>query len=157
MELVTIFLFVLALVLALGHLLLYLTRPRAGGGRAAAGSPADVQEEKLAEVNSADLSARYKALNEKIRMAHSRLGDLERVVLDVADAKKIKDSRLIESRLQNFDNFRANTSVELKAIKEILGEMQENKNKKGRKGKEADLSGEEMHKIIYGSRKKSAG
>jgi|SRR3989344_8316932 len=156
MEIVTIFLFVLVIALALGHALLHLTRPGAGNGNAAAGGSSDAQEEKLAEVNSSDLSARYKALNEKIKMAHSRLGDIERVVLEVADAKEIKDNKIIESRLQNLDNFKANTAVELKAIKEILGEMREGKNKKGNKGKEADLSREDMHKIIYRSANKKA-
>lgn len=158
MEILTIFLFVLVLALALGHALLYLTKPGAGSAENEdiASTPADAREEEIPAATSADLSARYKALNEKIKMAHSRLGDLERVVLEVANAKELKDGKLIENRLQNLDNFKANTSVELKAIKEILGEIQDKKNKKGKNEKETDLSGEEMHKIIYRSANKKA-
>jgi len=159
MEIATIFLFVLVIALALGHALLYLTKPRAESAEnedEIALPAADAQEEKFPAATSADLSARYKALNEKIKMAHSRLGDLERVLLEVANAKEIRDDKIIENRLQNLDNFKANTAVELKAIKEILGEMREKENKKGEKEKEADLSGEEMHKIIYRSRRGKA-
>ncbi len=158
MEIVTIFLFVLVIALAFGHALLYLTRPRAESAEnEIAFIPEDAQEKKIPALNSADLSARYKALNEKIKMAHSRLGDLERVVLEVADSKEINGGKTIENRLQSLDNFKANTAVELKAIKEIIGEIKEKKNKKGKKGKEINLNGEEMHKIIYRSaNKKSA-
>src|SRR3989344_286053 len=159
MEIATIFLFVLVIALALGHALLYLTKPRAESAEnedEIALPAADAQEEKFPAATSADLSARYKALNEKIKMAHSRLGDLERVLLEVANAKEIRDDKIIENRLQNLDNFKANTAVELKAIKEILGEMREKENKKGEKEKESDLSREDMHKIIYRSANKKA-
>ncbi|MBI2529536.1 MAG: hypothetical protein HYW05_00140 [Candidatus Diapherotrites archaeon] len=162
MEIATVFLFVLVIALALGHALLYLTKLRGpgaespGSGSEIAPPAADAQDEKFPAATSADLSARYKALNEKIKMAHSRLGDLERVLLEVANAKEMKEGKIIESRLQNLDNFKANTAVELKAIKEILGEMREGKNKKGKKGEEADLSREDMHKIIYRSANKKA-
>ncbi len=161
MEIATVFLFVLVIALALGHALLYLTKPRAESAENEGNEAALIPEipenahgKGFPETTSADLSAGYKALNEKIKMAHSRLGDLERVVLEVANAKEIRDSKIVENRLQNLDNFKANTSVELKAIKEILGEIKNNKNGKG---KEADLSGEEMHKIIYRSANKKAG
>ena len=60
---------------------------------------------------------------------------------------------LIDSNVKKFDNFRANTSVELVAMKEILIELQ-NKyiTAKAKTASPKDLSGKEMHRIIYRSK-----
>ncbi len=80
---------------------------------------------------------------EKLRIATVRLDRLEKLLLNNGNsilAYNLKD------KLRDLDNFRANTVVEMKAIKEIISEI-----KPATKGKD-DLSTKEMHKIIYRSR-----
>lgn len=66
----------------------------------------------------------------------------------------------LNGKFSSFENFRANTGIELKGVMEILAELQKKnltvKSKKYLKAKknEQDLSTEQMHKIIYRSTKK---
>ena len=81
------------------------------------------------------LFSNFSALNEKINLVNNQLN-------------------LVNEKLKKLDNFKGNTAVELKALKEILIELQNKyitaSSKKVKKAK--NLSGKEMHKIIYRSK-----
>jgi Flp pilus assembly protein TadB len=74
------------------------------------------------------------------------------------DKKAFHRSLAFEAKINKLDNFRANTEIELKAIKEILMELQNKgmtvKARTYKKKKKKDnLTAEKMHKIIYRSKK----
>jgi hypothetical protein len=61
---------------------------------------------------------------------------------------------LLKKKLNELDNFKANTNVELQGIKEILFELQQNgltTKARVHKKKEPKITEKEMHKIIYRS------
>ncbi|MBS3063799.1 MAG: hypothetical protein J4203_08125 [Candidatus Diapherotrites archaeon] len=180
MEFVTLFLLELVGALLLGHAALAVYKPAGGRGKAFAGlagasrvsrglaadplavDPPVIQphyktigtnghklEEKLR-----DMASLQRALAEKVSMAHQRLSDVERgLVLREARAEDA-----VNRKLTKLENFRANTEVELLALKEILDEMSKSAaasdTGKYRKKIEAvdknlkDLE-KDLHKIIY--------
>ncbi len=155
MEIITVFLIVLVIALAFGNTLLsFIGNGLPKAANSISGNAAIIAGSYFSDKVPAPKS-NIKAVNEKANMAHSRLDALERFLLSKDNVIFLEN---LEGKMRNFDNFRANTEVELIAIKEILAELQ-NKgmvvkakrfSKKGKQKK--GLSDKQMHKIIYRSK-----
>ena len=151
MSVETVFLEVLVVALLIGNVLLSLIpanghakRNVAGSGLALMGGPPEMNvpagvlgnSNGVAFAESASvILSNIKALNNKINLL---AGQVESV----------------DSKVKKFDNFRANTGVELQALKEILLELQNRYITAKAKTivPEKGMSGTEMHKIIYRSK-----
>ena len=156
MALETVFLVVLVVALALGNALLsFVGRNENKGvstqqGFITAAIP-------LEAVRLQQLDTAVKVLSNKVDMAHSRISSLEGAV---KKSRPVDFHKSVAEKLHRFDNFRANTEVELKGLREALVGLKEKhltfKSKKLRRESKA-LSSEQMHKIIYRSSKKTKG
>lgn len=146
----TVFLFVLVIALVIGNVLLSLipsNKRENNNSEESSLYQTDFFEEeknsfpkKVAQsgeeaAQASVLFSNFNALNQKINLTGKQM-----------------DS--INQKLQKLDNFRANTAVELKALKEIIVELQ-NKylTASSKKIKNSPkLTGKQMHKIIYRSK-----
>lgn len=160
MEIITVFLITLVIALIIGNLLLTFT----GSKRSTPLAQRQMIQPVVADSEiitphllneSKIIQSNLQAINQKTNMAHNRLNKLEKLLLTNGNSVLTYNLR---EKMRKLDNFRANTEVELKAIKEIIEWLQSqnekvkksNKRKKGKK-KERELTPEEMHKIIYKS------
>jgi hypothetical protein len=130
MTIITVFLIVMVIALAVGNLLLHFTKPNGSFS---------VKKVDLPPVDQMLFESKLKATNELANMAHQRLTSVENflkeAVLDkktTAKTKKVKANpktdasvRELEDKIHKLDNFRANTEVEMQAIKEIALAMKE--------------------------------
>ena len=142
--LVTLYLLVLIVGLIIGHGFLYLSRR-------------EENSSALVPANNSGLNAasapEVRIVDEKANMAHNRLTKLERHVLSGKSAVPAD----VKQRLERLDNFRANTEVELKAIKEIIAEMPKKRKEKKKKAevkKEKDLE-RKIHERVFNKRKRA--
>ncbi|KHO54299.1 MAG: hypothetical protein QT12_C0033G0010 [archaeon GW2011_AR21] len=67
-----------------------------------------------------EMQARLQGLNHKTRMAHERIEGLEQEIVRAKTPASPEALLKIEKRIESLDNFKANTEVELQALKEIL-------------------------------------
>lgn len=155
MGIITVFLIVLIAALGIGNGLLYVTRPGAGGKDEEGGESnfnlVMVKEPNAAEL--ANLGSRYNALHQKVEMAHSRISALEEAL---SPGRTPAKGEGIEDKIRKFDHFRGNAMVEMKAIKEILIDLQNRgitaKAKKFvPRGTTGRKDAEDMRRIIYRS------
>ncbi|MFH1224279.1 MAG: hypothetical protein V1676_00565 [Candidatus Diapherotrites archaeon] len=166
MGIITVFLVVLIAALGIGNGLLYITKPNGRGGQDDENgfSLVMVKEPNAAEL--AKLGSRYNALHQKVEMAHSRISALESALSGAragtssgagANANAFSgNGNGLEEKIRKLDHFRANAAVEMKAIKEILIELQNRgmtvKAKKFVPRRATEKREEQdMHKIIYRS------
>ncbi len=145
MSLVTTFLFLMIGALTVGHGLLFFTKPADEQGNVMHASPSQMAgptEIKVMESN-------FRALNEKIKMAHERINDVEKSL------SSLKVPKGLAKQLHGFSNFKANTDIELKAMKEILMELQNNgiNIKAKRYPTSTKKEAKEFHKMIYAGKK----
>jgi len=146
MGIITIFLIVIITALGFGNALLSLT-----GRKEKTGGFVLIQPEGGREIES--IISGSQALANKVDMAHSRLNGIENML----SSGKYLFSAGMEHKVRNFDHFRANTQVEMQAIKEILLELQKNHITAKSKvySPRAKTNGEDaqkMHSLIYRSR-----
>ncbi len=131
MSLLSVFLVLIILALVIGNGFLYLTKQRHKPMQELVQEDSSFESHFSAEsIDSKlySLQSNLKALNELIKMAHGRLLDVEEKV----KAKKFQDpTELIEKlneineKLKKLENFKENTKVDLKGMKEIVLEMKE--------------------------------
>ena len=89
--------------------------------------------------------ARDGLAEQKAEMAHRRLDEIERMILLKGHRAS---NREIETKIAEFERFKTNAEVELRAIKEVLAKMRtEGADKKDLKL----LSDEELHKLVFRS------
>ncbi|MBU0662379.1 MAG: hypothetical protein ABH854_04930 [Candidatus Diapherotrites archaeon] len=166
MGVITMFLVVLIGALGIGNGLLYITKPRGqdSGTSNVPGFSVMVANAEAADI--AEIRGEFRAMKHKVDMAHSRIGALESAVAGrIGTAGSASPagstSTAFEEKLRKLDHFRANTNVELQAMKEILLELQKNnitvKAKKFEPRSATDKGLErQMHNIIYRSAKPAA-
>ncbi len=89
-----------------------------------------VGESKILYTELQTLQSHFRALEEMNKMAHNRISDLE------TDIKTMRKSKIndaseavfvseIGTKLRKLENFKSNTQVEMVAIKEIIFEMKD--------------------------------
>jgi len=141
----TVFLTVLVVALVIGNVLLSFVSGNGNNNSSKNNAPPMPSYAERGELNNIDLSAEqakssvlfsnFTALNQKINLVNLQLDR-------------------VSEKLRKLDHFKANTAIELKAIKEILIELQNKyittSSKKVKNSKK--LTGKQMHKIIYRSR-----
>lgn len=148
MSLTTVFLGVLAFALILGNFFLSLIQPAEG----------EITKEK-GESHKKNFSQSNEELRAEKAIASSTKEEL--------NERLFHKTLALEAKLGKIDNFRANTEIELKAMKEILLELQKNgitaKSKKPEKKKSKEkikakkqknagnLTTKDLHKIIFRS------
>ncbi|MFH1586755.1 MAG: hypothetical protein ABID38_02785 [Candidatus Diapherotrites archaeon] len=148
MSVITTFLLVMVGALTVGHGLLFFTKPADEQGDVML--PSQNQMGNATEIKM--MESNFRALNEKVRMAHDRINDVEKSL------STLKVPKGLGKQMEGFSNFRANTEIELKAMKEILLELQNNGiNIKARRYPTAtQKEAEEFHKMIYAGKAKKA-
>ena len=138
----TVFLFVLVIELVIGNFLLsFIPAKMQKNGLSQSTlyqtEPGEKNSLQVQESQANVLLSNFNALNQKVTLANNQLDSMD-------------------EKLKSFDNFKANTAVELKALKEIIVELQNKyltaSSKKIKNGK--GLSGKDMHKIIFRSKKR---
>ncbi|HZX19573.1 MAG TPA: hypothetical protein VFF13_01000 [archaeon] len=153
MNLITVFLSVLIVALAVGNVLLHIVFARRKTDLGLPVSESMVVEQIAS--GSLELDVRSLPLERKIELAHKRIQRLERIV---ADSKSIEDNLKLRQKVERLDNFRSTVESEIIGIKEILGELQNSgivtKARTFKRGAEKakDYSSKEMHQMIYRSR-----
>jgi predicted nuclease with TOPRIM domain len=141
----TLFLGVLIIALIIGNLLLFFTNPKNSSNFMPKNSTS-LQEELKQQVlfssknNEIQQSipstvieeaylnqSKIRALEEKIRLAHYRLNDLEKTIKNNNNflIQKLDFSRF-EKKLKQFEEFKSNTVIELAALKQIINELKAN-------------------------------
>jgi len=169
------FLVVLIVSLIFGNGLLYLTGPKEKTGLVSLKE--QIQEEKeeklqTEEPNVSDLSgnvfvdeaysvqASLRSVNEKIKLAHERINDLEaslQSINSVLISSKPETPFAVDEKIKNLDNFRRNTKIELEAIKKLLKQLKEFRKIKGKKtpltkNKEQELN-KRIHELVFNTKK----
>ncbi len=147
----TVFLIVLILALLLGNIFLHFTKP---GKNAPKQDYPYIEEIKSSSIEPEgsfdcvyDLQGNVKALDQKVRMAHSRLTELEKKISfkkssarkgDTAyTGKALKD---LAEKINRFERFRENTVIEIAALKDMLSESNAVQAKKAKKPKKNELA-----------------
>ena len=147
----TVFLMVLIIALAIGNALISFT-----GGRMSEKSDSDNEAPiTLYGPNSKNpellvLSSHIRGLQEKLSLMNKKLASLEEKLEGGGIDASTKE------KLRKLDHFRASALVEIQGLKEMLFEMQKQlgvKSKKHAKENDADLSGKDLHDIIYRTKK----
>ena len=96
------------------------------------------------------LSSHIRGLQEKLSVMNKKLASLE---------ERLEGSNVdlpTKEKLRKLDHFRASALVEIQGLKEMLFDIQKHLGMKSKKhGKETDteLSGKDMHDIIYRAKK----
>ncbi len=175
----TVFLLELIGALSVGHAALFVSKPRGRRARAhahaASASEAGAEGEPVIGSNGCrtlgtnghkledklrDMVSTQRALAEKIAMAHHRLAEIERSVT----LKQAVSDEVLQKKFSRLEHFRANTEVEITALKEILERVEKTSGlshteKYKRKIEAVDKNlkdlEKDLHRIIY--RSKAAG
>ena len=148
----TVFLLVLVIALVIGNALISFV-----GGRKMSEKSENESENPIAlhGPNSKSpellvLSSQIRGLQEKLSVMNKKLASLE---------GKLEGGNVdfpTKEKLRKLDHFRASALVEIQGLKEMLFDMQKQlgmKSKKHAKENEADISGKDMHDIIYRTKK----
>ncbi len=145
----TVFLFVLVVALAIGNALLSFIP--SNGAQKMIGQDTIIAQENAGshvfrkselakeQMQTEVLFSNFSALNQKINLTSKQLD-------------------ILNEKIKKLENFKANTGVEITALKEILLELQKkyvvaSSKTKNSFEKKDDLTGTQMHKIIYRSRR----
>jgi len=102
------------------------------------------------------LQAKYNGLTRKTEMAHSRLNDLEQEIVVSKNSSQNPKILKLEEKLDKLDNFRANTEVELQALKEVLASQIKAKQTgyESNFDRQKRLNDEYLQSIIFSNRKR---
>ena len=159
---ITLTLLALAVILFLAVLLLEFSKPVRKKQQEFQSAPVLYYNKGLASEESlpADFStteqviemqARLQGLNHKTRMAHERIEGLEQEIVRAKTPANPEVLLRIEKRIENLDNFKANTEVELQALKEILAEQVLSKSQRPESNykRQKRLDEEYLHNVIF--------
>ncbi len=151
--LITVFLSVLVLALALGNLFLSITEPKGLQSRAKQENNSSLQIQQETALPATGDDFQRMADRERVRMLNKRIDRLENLLLRINNArfvaKKLNGTNLIQ-KLNGFEEFKQNTRLEIAALKQQLASMQKNKPKATRKAV-PETDDEKLHKLVYHS------
>lgn len=164
MTVTTIFLMLVLAALAAAHILLYFgsRQQETGGSGAVSGALAALAADagmETAHAQDRQAQSPQPHAHEKpvadtdLKAMGRRMDTLEKLLLTNGNSVLAYN---LKEKLHKLDNFRANTTVELAGIKEILAEMQNGTAKKAAPKRNSNGSGmvtEDLRKIVYRSRK----
>ena len=161
------FLVVLIVSLLFGNGLLYFTSPKQSSAILSLKEQIQSEKTETQSEEAVDLSgsvyvdeiysvqASLRSVNEKIKLAHERISDLENslnslgslnVVLPSTQKENAFDA---EAKIRNLENFKRNTKIELEAIKKLLIQLKEFRKIKGKKTLSTKKKEEEINKRIH--------
>ncbi|MBI5553280.1 MAG: hypothetical protein HY917_00910 [Candidatus Diapherotrites archaeon] len=74
-----------------------------------------------------------------------------------SDSIQAESPEALQERLKNLEYFKANTLIELKALKEIVSTKKKEPKIKLKNSKAKPLDDKDLHKLVYRSREKNNG
>jgi len=168
------FLVVLIISLLFGNGLLYFTSSSNKESQSLANLKQEVQgqtqEMQPQEINSFSLPEVYvdeiyemqaslRSVNEKIKLAHQRIAELEGSLNSINSVLVSKpEGSDFNKKIKRLEDFKRNASIELEAIKKLLKqlkEFREIKNKKSLPAKKKELEiNKRIHELVFNTSKK---
>ena len=148
---VTVFLAVLIIALALGNILLSFLKPDNGEGQPGAAQPGKTHPNK--SLISSDSRFELAAEKERSQMLKKRIDRLEAILLKINGSnflgKKI-DGTVLGQKLQNLSEFKDTTKLEIAALKQDLARVKLQAGIK-EKPKKPDypISDKKLHSLVF--------
>ncbi len=97
------------------------------------------------------LQASLRGVNEKIKLAHERINELELVLANMNSSLNSVPSASFpaEEKIKQLEEFKRRTKIELEAIKKLLKQLKEFRKIKGKKSLSAKKTEEKLNKRIH--------